>query len=61
MSRGAGWLALHDDAEDAVDACLITSAMAFEPLENVRVQADGQLLFLRWPGGCCPFEKALIE
>ena len=40
-----GRLALHQDAQNAVDARLVALAMTLEPIEHVRIQANRQLLF----------------
>jgi hypothetical protein len=54
-------LALHDDPQDTIDPRLIAFAVPLEPLEDIGVEPDGQLLFLRWPRGCGPFEKRFAE
>jgi len=54
-------LAFHHDAQDTIDSRLITFAVTFQPDQDIRVQPDRQLLFLRRPCGCRLFQKGFVE
>jgi len=58
---GSWRLTLHHHAQNAVNARLVTLAMTLEPIEHVRIEANGQLLFRRRPSGRCLPEKCLVE
>ncbi len=54
-------LTLHRHSQDAIDASLVASAVAFQPVQHVRIEANGQLLFGRRPCSRRLFEKGLVE
>src|SRR6266446_6339613 len=56
-TRAVRGLAFHGGPQDAVDARLVTLAVGLEPIQHVRVKADGELLFGRRPSNCGLFEK----
>ncbi len=60
-ARPPRWLRLHGCPQDAIDARLVTSAVSLQPLQHVRVKADGELLLGRRPGFRCPSEEGLVE
>ncbi len=59
--RTARGLAFHGCTQDAVDARLVTPAAGLEPIEHVRVKANGELPFRRGPCNCSCFEKLIPE
>jgi|ERR1700674_354203 len=54
-------LTLHHHAQYSVDARLVALAMTLEPIEDVLIQTNRQLLFRRRPSHGGLFEKGLVE
>ena len=50
-------MALHGRSQNAVDAGLVAPAVRLQPVQHVRVKADGELLFGRGPCRRGLFEK----
>jgi hypothetical protein len=60
-SMRARSLAFLGGPQNAIDACLIASAVSLQPSEHVRVQTDGELLFGRRLSFRYPFVERLVE
>ena len=63
-SSGSDWrwgLALHHHAQNTVNARLVTPAVTLEPIEIVRIEADGKVPLSRQPRRRRLLEKRLVE
>jgi hypothetical protein len=54
-------LAIHGSAQYAIDARLVTAALAFEPIQYVRIKTDAELFLGRRPRRPRPRKETLGE
>src|SRR5579864_1515546 len=60
-TRPARRRTLHGGPQDTIDARLVSPAVGLQPLQDVRVQADGELLLPRWPCFRCLGVERLVK
>ena len=61
MVAASGRFTLHCNPQDSIDPGLIPTSLLFQPIQNIGIEANGELLLFRRPFDLRPLKKGRIQ